>query len=436
MRKDRSLLWVAGVIAIISIAGLAFGDVNTPAPEEWKCEKECRRDLIAAQEIDVGEVIVHRHSDKLVVEYIIDEPGWEIREAHFGCWPSEEDLPPHPAPGSMPWGFEDLSGTHFSFEISDENECFDDCYYAAHAVVAKNECPSESMAKTIYVPSDRYPEFARVKVAKHGRFGYFNVWLRSEGNLNGDIHSGWCLDGRKPIEQGKWYDAEVIYEWDELKGLVDYPENLPAIEWITTRGYVGQEVRCGVIVQRTHVQNAIWNLAYGRGVGCVARAIVNEALAAVAAKTLVRTCWQRGATFVIQPYHCTQHDDMVACTPHVQPIFSWNALKMECPTATPTATATNTYTPTNTRTPRPPTKTPTNTPPPTNTPTGTPPPTDTPTHTPTWTHTPTHTHTPTDTPTATPTPCRERKETAWAQGAYPCDLSWCWYFKCCEENDD
>jgi hypothetical protein len=422
MRKDRSLLWIAGVIAIISVAGLAFGDVTNPAPEEWKCRKECKRELIAGQNTDVGEVIVHRHSDKITVEYIIDVPGWEFDQIHFGCWDSEDDLPAHPAPGGMPWSFEDLSGTYFTFDIPDDNECFDDCYYAAHAVVKQDTCP-EKLAKTIYVPNDRYPDYAKIKVAKFGRFGYFNVWMRSDGNLNGDIHSGWCLDGRKSIEPGLWYDAEIYYDWEDLDGIVERPWNMPAIEWISSARILGRATRCGVVVQRQHIQNAIHHLAHGRGIGCVAQAIVDEALAAVRSKTFNRTCWQRGATFVIQPYICNQQEDMVACTNSPQPIFSWNSVKMECPTETPTPTATDTPTLTPTRTPRPPTKTPTDTP------TGTPPPTSTPTHT----HT--HTETPTDTPTPTPTPCEGRSETAWARGEIPCDISWCSFFRCCIEDD-
>jgi hypothetical protein len=432
-QNDNTLLILAAVLAVIGITGLAFGDTRVPAPDEWKCHKECRRDLIAGQDEVAGEVTLHWRDDKLGVEYQTTG-GWRLKEVHFGWWNEADDVPPHGSPGLFPYSAEDLDTAHYEFEISKET-VGPACYFAAHAVVVKSDCPEESMAKTIYVPSDRYPDFARMKVAPVGRFGYFNVWLRSDGNLNGDIHSGYCLDGRKAIEPNVWYDAEVIYEWDELEGIVDHVGNMDAIEWLATRGYIGSAIRCGTIVSRSHVQNAIWHLAYGRGVGCVAGALVDEALAATHSKNFQRSCWQRDATFVIQPYICTRQDDAVACSNDVQPVFSWRASKIECPTATPTPTATDTATPTPTRTPRPPTPTPTNTRPPTNTPTGTPPPTSTPTETPTATPTATHTHTPTDTPTPTPTPCHEREETAWAMWDIAWEISWGGAFECCEEDD-
>jgi len=428
------------------LAAPAAADFGNEIPDDWKCEKECVRTLYAAQNIDVGWVRTQWESDHINIKYKTED-GWKLREVHFDCY-DPDNLPSHPAPGSMTYGWENLDTDEFSFNIPKEHcGCDDDaekhgddeckCVFAAHAVVWKDECPEDkaAMAKTIYDDSQTWPDHVRVKVHEQGRSSYFNVWLDGDKPLKGDTFNGWCLDSRKPIERGKWYDdAEVIYDWDQLDGIIERPENMHAIEWLATGNFVGRAIRCGVIVQRQTVQNAIWNLAHGRGIGCPAQALVDEAIAATMAKRLDRRCWEKDATFVIQPKRCHQVDDMVMCTDDYQPILSYKYGVTDCPTATPTATATHTYTATNTR--RPPTKTPTRRPP-TKTPTGTftPPPTDTPTETPTHTHTHTYTETPTDTPTATPTPCEGRTETAWAYGIYPFGSSWGWYYECCLDDD-
>jgi hypothetical protein len=432
------------------LAAPVAADFGNEVPDEWKCEKECQRTLYAAQDIDVGWVKTRWESDHVRIDYHTED-GWRLREVHFG-WYDPDNLPAHPAPGSMPYSFEDLDTDHFNFNIPKENFCDDEdcaCVFAAHAVVYRDEC-LKSAAKTIYDDGHTWSDHVRVKVHRQGRSSYFNVWLDGDKPLKGDTFNGWCLDSRKPIERGKWYDdAEVYYDWEDLEGIVDYPENLPLIEWIAAHNYVGREIRCGTIIQRQHVQNAIWHLAHGRGIGCIAGAIVDEARQAMLTKNYIRRCWERDATFVIQPKRCHRVDEATVCTDDFQPIFSYKYGAIDCPTATPTATATDTPTVTPTRTRRPPTKTPTRTHThthtytPTDTPTGTftPPPTDTPTETPTatntHTHTPTQTHTetPTETPTATPTPCEGRTETAWAVGKYACASSWCWFYECCLDDD-
>lgn len=428
------MLVAAAVLAIIAIAGLGFGNTDNATPEEWKCEKECRRELYAEGDIDVGHVILHWHRDNIEVEYFVDQPGVQLLSVDFGWWKRDRDLPPAAVPADLQIQFDDIDDTYFAFTVSRDLLCGHDaktgggdkcpCWFAAHAKVWIDECPDKSFAKTIYIPDERYPEAVKVKVHEQGRSSYFNVWLRSDGNLNGDVWNGWCLDSRKPIQRGHWYEAEVIYDWADLDGIVERPAAMPAIEWLATGNFVGRVIRCGIIVQRQTVQNAIWNLAHGRGVGCPAQALADEALAAVSSKNLERRCWEKAATFVIQPKICTQVEDMVTCSNEPQPIFSYKYVVTECPTPTPTPTQTFTRTSTPTRTPRPPTKTPTKTQ------TGTPPPTATPTST------ATHTHTPTDTPTPTPTPCTGYERHAWAIGSLPFDHGFGWFFKCCDKDGD
>ena len=445
----RASLFFALLLLVLPVAANINVSPNTTCG--GTCDKECHRDLIAAQSIDVGEVVFHWHATYVTVEYIIEEDGWQLSEAHFGWWNREEDLPPHPAPGGMQLGFENLSGTYFSFDIPRDTLCDDEdhakhgstcpCWFAAHAVVWKSGCPpEESFSKNIYV-NDDYPADARMKVSEQGRSSAFNVWLRSEGKLNGDVFNGWCLDRDKPLERNKWYDVEVVYDWENLDPAIVDPDVLPYVQWITYQDYVGRKTRCGQIVQREHVQNAIWYFTNGLGLGCPAQEIVNDAIAAVTSKRLERRCWEVGADFVLVPWVCevVSPPDGIACH-YEQPIFSYRAIQAECPTATPTPTRTNTWTNTPTRTPRSPTPTPTKTYTPSWTPTGTFTPPSTPTSTPSFTATATatatptatETATPTPTPTATATPCYGYSETAWAFGSHEFEDAWGWFFACCK----
>jgi hypothetical protein len=409
-------------------------------PKTGGSNPDCSQRLIAGQNIDVGRVDLTWRSDELHVNYIIESPGWKIKEVHFGTYHREGDLPIHAIPGQMLYGREGLDHTGWSFTIDREHICphqkvFDpkcdscDCWFAAHAVVER-DCPK---GKGIYRPGN-YATSARVKVNRQGRSSYFNLQIEGDG-INAVVNNGWCLDARKDVPEGIWMDAGVIYEWDELETIVDNPENMPYIQWIAEQNFVGRTSRCGAIVNRDHVQNAIWNLAHDRGVGCVARSLVNEARRSVRSKDIERSCWEMAADFVIQPciHRCEVEGDAASCycDPVWQPIYSYKFERETCPTNTPTPTATNTRTatPSSTQTP---TRTATLTP--STTPTGTPPPTAT--HTPTATATDSPTDTPTATPTATstPSPCPPQRETAWAFGSVEFGIGWGWFFECCEDD--
>lgn len=417
---------------------------------------DCRKRLIAGQTIDVGYVDLDWREDVLHVKYVVNKPGWYMTEVHFSAYHKEEDVPDNQPPGQMMYTKEGLSHTVWEFNINKEFICPQDkstkhytcyCWFAAHAAVQK-DCPpngwDDKIAKDIIIPGD-YSEYAEIKVTQEGRSSYFNVQIRGDG-INATANNGWCLDKNADLPEGQWLDSWVLYDFDStmLGDWVKYPENMKYVQWIAEQNYVGRTTRCWTIVQRTHVQNAIWNLMQGRGIGCVAQQIVDEAIQAVdfSAKNIERSCWTLAADFALLPYFaqsyiCAPPDGICIYYIPYQPIYSYRYVKEDCPTATPTPTQTDTYTPTNTRTPRPPTSTPTRTHTYTETPTGTftPPPTDTPTETPTHTHTYTPTHTRTHTPTSTATPCPPRTETAWAAWDISWTISWGGAFECCQDDD-
>ena len=61
--------------------------------------------LLAGQNIDVGEVQVYNDDTYLYIKYIIDEPGWYLTETHLHVACSEEDIPQNktgnPTPGKF-----------------------------------------------------------------------------------------------------------------------------------------------------------------------------------------------------------------------------------------------------------------------------------------------------------------------------------------------
>ena len=456
------------VLAAVMIAAPGFADVVNPpitnVSDEmilmpmWDTAGGCEFDLIAGQNEDVGSVILNwLDSGDLRVRYLIDEGGWLITEVHFGWFSSP---PGHAIPGQLQYGFESLSTQAVEFVVPRSEVCSDKCsgpekcscpcYFAAHAVVKKTEpCEKTDIRKTIYDPGFALPEWASFRAYVGGVSSQYRLEIRGDHPLNGSGFNGWCLDKQAEVRSGRWNDAAVIWNWEELDGIVDHPENMDLVEWIVAKRYVGRERRCGEIVQRHHVQNAIWHLIDDPpvGLGCVARSIVNDAYNARGGKSIARNCWGLKATFVLAPLYrsvcagdeCWDEPDYT-----VQPMLAdyWGV--EECPTATPTRTASPTRTATATSTPTPwwtatPTSTPTRTATATATPTGT----QTPTRTPTNTATPTQTATPTATATATatmtptatstPTPCvSTRSETAWAKDyRYPFSQSWGWFVRCC-----
>lgn len=396
---------------------------------------DCIRPLIAGQNEQVGEVWLDWKDDELVVRYEVDPP-WLMTEVHFTWHHKESDLPAHEPPGQMKYGKEGLRHSQWTFSIDREflcphdksgevdPKCYScDCWFAAHAVVEK-PC-LETDTKDILI-SGNYASSAQMKVHRQGRNSYFNVQIDGDG-INAVLNNGWCLDARKEIPEGIWLDAIVLYDWDELSDLVARPWNMRYVRWLAEQNFVGRIAIRGKIVNRSHVQNAIWHFMHGRGIGDVAGELVRRARVAVDSKDIRRSCWELAADFVLQPcvWQCESEDDAASCfcSPVWQPVYSYKYVKNECPTATPTATATNTPSDTPTRPP-----TATYTPSPTGT--HTPPPTAT--WTPTWTYTATNTYT----PTATKTPCPPRRETAWAYGQKEFSIGWGWHLKCCDSEDD
>ena len=481
--KRQIVILVAVLVFLVS--GTGWADTpNTTGPRRMvavSAGDRCETPLYAGQDKQVGYATVTWAADYVYVNYTIDEAGWYMTLAHVGWFPSDEELPSKAIPGQLQLqeSFTGTTTTTYTFQI--DRELVDpDCIFAIHADV-KGPCDSGGNEKVAYYEGFFFPDTVRMHVHNVGVNGYFRVAIDGYRVTN-DGYDGWCLDKNRDITVGYWYDADVIHEWDDprLAALINDPEtNMPLIEWIVKERMVGRVIMCDTIVQRDHVQNAIWHILGDKpGIGCVAQAIVDAAEAATydtvfmpkMTKDYDRGCWDWGGMVVLDPHYEAPYSGGEA---KAQPVLIPMMHQIDCPTPTPTNTPRVTNTPTNTRTPRhtstptltptrtftptrtyTPTKTLTPTATPTGTRTGTPTLTPTPTwtYTPTWTFTPTptltptftptppdtptptHTYTPTppNTPTFTPTPPQNMcGETAWAFGQYEFTQAWGWYFECC-----
>lgn len=437
--KKRAFLLVFLMLSTFSAYSEVVNGASTgPGAVALAAGSDCDFALIAGQNENVGRVYLDWGDDALDVTYAIEDIEWWISEVHFGWFNEPEG---YAIPGQMQVKFDQLHTQVVQFSVprdeicpnkADGSKCTCPCYFAAHAVVKRTVgCDDE---KRIYDPDFVLPKYASFAAYLGGAGAQYRLEVRSDGILNGNGYNGWCLDRQAKVYSGRWHDAFVVSDWEDLDGIVDRPENMDLVEWIVAQRMVGTRTYCGQIVKRYHVQNAIWNLVDDPqiGLGCVARAIVSDAYRHQGQKAIQRDCWGLKGIFAFVPIYRTFFDSNG--DPHrvpnydVQPMLTDYMGVIECPTATPTATATPTWTPTPRRTPTK-TATPTVTRSATPTPTGTRPPTATPTITATWTATAT------PSPTATSTPCVvTEEETAWAMDArFPFDQKWGWFVKCCAE---
>lgn len=384
---------------------------------------------------EIGRSYFNWTSDELIVT--VNVFGWSLEEVYFG-WFTDPQYDINPI--SLPVVYTGLDTQSFQFTVLrselcpqriDGVKCSCLCWFALYVQVQR-EVDCDSRTKTLYNPELVLPTFAEFRAYLGGTNAQYRLEIRSNGTLNSNGFGGWCLDEQADVYSGRWHNASITPDWGPY---VDHPENVDLVEWIVRQGLVGTTTYCGQIVQRYHVQNAIWYLVDEptRGLGCVAQAIVNDAYRHRGQKALDRNCWGLSGIFALIPLYtevCAQGGDCRNIPEYtVQPMLTdyWEVIP--CPSATPTRppTPTRTITPT-----RPPTSTPTLTQTPTQTatatvtptatasPTGTPPPTSTPTPSATATATYTVTSTPTPTCTAsptytpTPTPC-VRTEHEWAR---------------------
>lgn len=76
-------------------------------------------------------------------------------------------------------------------------------------------------------------------------------------------YDDWCIDTDLTIARNTDYTANVYSSYDlgpYVQGLVEYPDNLPLVNYIINQGYVGTTAGCGGEYTYGDVQRAIWEL--------------------------------------------------------------------------------------------------------------------------------------------------------------------------------
>jgi hypothetical protein len=265
--KKKVGLSILVMLLLSSILGLVITPVKAHTEDD-----PLVGELIAGQNIDVGEVIVWNDADYLYVKYLIDgdltpdDPSDDavptlIYETHLHVAESMEVIPQtkkgNPIPGLFEYNTEHNPGVpQYTYQIPLVWDLDTELCIATHAVVQKLgglagielALPDQVTMSVIY-PSAGDP-------------AYFPTTTISGGtNLDG-VYEGWCVDTDHVIYQNTDYIADVYSSYEEFpEGLIEYPENLDLVNWIINQGWVGQSSpSCMGIYTYGDVQRAIWTL--------------------------------------------------------------------------------------------------------------------------------------------------------------------------------
>lgn len=247
---------------------------------DLRCEAEpCITTLFAGQDIDVGTVTVQIGSPNTLVTYDTKD-GWFITEVHLYVG----DGPPRkPAPGRFPYKEEGLNTQEYTFSIPMDISVGECVTIAAHAVVRKAigyEPPSLSDFAAAL------PDQVSMAVQHPGGDSYFNVTISGGTSLDGTFDD-WCVDQDHTITPGATYTAKVYSSYETLEdGLLEYPENLPKVNYIINTYYAGMPYTgtdCTGNYTYGDIQLAIWKLVDDggstSGLGAYSTCRVNEILA-------------------------------------------------------------------------------------------------------------------------------------------------------------
>lgn len=218
-------------------------------------------DLIAGQNHDAGDVTAWTEGTYLYVK-LETQDGWEMYETHVHVATSVEEFPKegvNPSPGQF-----DHNEKH-NPPVTDLTVRFDNdwgneetLYIAAHAVVCR------TVGGLDYV-KNQLPQMVTVEAVHSSALGYlksyFKLMILSETNVGGE-YNGWCIDLDSIMTDYYKYNAYLYSSYDASlpDGLVEYPLNLPLINWILNQDFVGKESRCNGKFTYGDVQKAIWEI--------------------------------------------------------------------------------------------------------------------------------------------------------------------------------
>lgn len=212
---------------------------------------------------NVGTVTATVDGNWLDVNYTVNAPYY-LTEGHLWVGKNKLAIPRQAAPGLFPFkanlNFESEWNVKVNLSALGINPAVDVIYVSAHGVVnginglegLEVLLPKENVEFKVFQPN--------------GTLSYFKTEIRTEGFLEGYDYVGWCLDSKGYIDQWKWYTNATVYSSygalpEGLKDILDYPENLPLLNWIINNIKVGEASPGGLgDYTRGDIQRAIWQL--------------------------------------------------------------------------------------------------------------------------------------------------------------------------------
>jgi len=203
------------------------------------CLAKCETDLIADQDIDVGNVVVeYIPDDDLMVTYNTED-GWLLDEIHFHVTDNPLLFPQkngNPIPGKFTYKFKDLGGVEtYSFPVSLLVPC-GQVNFAAHAKVYKL---SDVIDEFIVSEADSSMVYAYKEDT--GNLGYPSSTPYKSGSAVEALYPSWPgISGAKWISLGDWLETtpdgdpdnhqegwwgDYINSWWKFERTIDIPLN-------------------------------------------------------------------------------------------------------------------------------------------------------------------------------------------------------------------
>lgn len=253
------------VISLIALFGVftscsenVFDTVEKKSALELKttCGETFITDLVAGQNIVVGNVTTSIDGSVLTVTYNITEEGWLITETHLAVEESFSEIPlnkkGNPKIGNFEYSDEfDTPQTSVSYTIDVEG--FSHVFIAAHAVVGGlegTEC--ESVAEIELSLPDSMVDISFIETKSES---YYDVILANAGAYNGE-YLGWCIDNNgQPVDYSKAMLISSYSETVDLSTIVVTPENLDMLNYLMNNYVETHSFRM--------IQAVIWMLMNG-----------------------------------------------------------------------------------------------------------------------------------------------------------------------------
>ncbi|MEN8223777.1 MAG: hypothetical protein ABFS05_00320 [Bacteroidota bacterium] len=233
-------------------------EVNATASLKGEAQGcEVITDLMAGQNLDVGDVSVIDDGTNIYVTYEIFEPGWGMTQSHLHIADELSGIPQTPK-GNPKIGKFDYQQEHnmvqkYTYIVPNSWPAGTEVVIAAHAVVEYDYMSAAAGA---------LPGAAGLFLEYPSHVSYFTSIVTQGGILNFDNYEGWCIDAGHGIYPYKDYDVIVYSSYGDLSNLgnVDHPEHLDKVNWVLNQNFVGQQSSAYGAYTASDVQRVIWEL--------------------------------------------------------------------------------------------------------------------------------------------------------------------------------